>query len=209
MLQAGMVDCAEATMSSANKRLSGFWRVNPPQMYVDLDNRIKTLVDQNRVEEARMNLQALPLMERVKILASPRLGMTDQAIAELRAADSRDAQAEIVLGDLLLNKGLSGQARECYARATRQQSMKDQVALRLALCDWVEGNYYAAVDSLDKLPGDGNLPLAGYYRACMLIRLGLYDRARKALSEISLDGAPDDLRMAIEFMKTQVKEFQQ
>ncbi|MBI5723837.1 MAG: hypothetical protein HZA50_07765 [Planctomycetes bacterium] len=209
MLQAGMADCADAEMGRANKRLSGFWRVNPPQMYADLDNRIKVLINQNRIEQTRINLAARPLLERATILASPRMGMTDQAIAELQAADTPDAAANLLLGDLLLNKGLPARARECYALAAKQAPMKGPVELRLALCDWVEGNYHAAVERLAKLPGDAIPPLAGYYRACMLVRLGLYDQAGKTLANVPLDGAPDDLRMGVEFLKNQVKEFRE
>jgi tetratricopeptide (TPR) repeat protein len=99
-------------------------------------------------------------VERARLLASPSVGMADEAIAALRAtsAASRTPQAWLLLGDLLLNAGRPGEAREAYARAGPNATW------RLVLCDWVE----------DPLTG-GDMPAAAPPAA------RAYERTRRAI----------------------------
>jgi len=95
-------------------------------------------------------------------LASPSIGLADQAIAELKAAPpaprtaptTRALRQQTLLGDLLLNAGQTDAARAAYAAAGPGQ------AWRLCLCDWVEGLFVGAPDMPAKAP-----PQAAQYEA--------------------------------------------
>ncbi len=77
-------------------------------------------------------------ISRAMALASPAIGLADQAIAVLKAAppsprSQSTARAKTLLGDLLLNAGQADAARAAYAEAGPGAEW------RLRLCDWVEG----------------------------------------------------------------------
>jgi len=75
-------------------------------------------------------------VERARLLASPALGLADQAIKVLRKIPetSRTSEAWLLLGDLLLSAGRVDDARAAY----RQCNIEAAAAWRLILCDWVE-----------------------------------------------------------------------
>jgi len=94
---------------------------------------------------------------RALALASPAIGLADQAIAELLAAPrsprtTRTAREKTLLGDLLLNAGQADAARAAYAAAG------PDAAWRLRLCDWVQGLFVGEPD----MPAKATPPAAQY-----------------------------------------------
>ena len=94
------------------------------------------------VRMSRQRAEDLPAdgMSRTRQLASPSIGLADQAIAEL-AATPRTAATNALLGDLLLNAGRVNAAREAYGRAGAK------AAWRIRLCDWVQGLFVDGQDT--------------------------------------------------------------
>jgi hypothetical protein len=151
-------------------------------------------------QEAESIDRAMP--ERARMLASPRLGLTEQAIAELRSA-SPTAANRAALGDLLLNSGQSEAARQAYAQPGRSGPDRN-TALRNALCDWVQGRIFIAAPPAGSPPtapapgagspaanarvptafpvAEGDLAAAErYYQASRLELIGQYEAALAAL----------------------------
>ena len=113
--------------------------------------------------------------------------MIDEAIAELQAAPP-EAMNLLALGDLLLAEGQTQAAREAYGKVVLPAAQKWQTQLRYALCDWVEGRLFDAVQQMTRLcaEGEGN-PLVRYYAAAMLEQLGRYQQARTVIGGAATD----------------------
>jgi hypothetical protein len=98
-----------------------------------IHNRLASLVGISRRRAADMRVVGV---RRIRQLASPSIGLADQAIAELLAGPSTP-DTDTLLGDLLLNAGRVDEARESYGRAGAK------AAWRVRLCDWAAGTFAA------------------------------------------------------------------
>jgi hypothetical protein len=107
---------------------------------------------------------------RARTLADETTGMIDWAIEECRTVD--DPASTLLLGDLLLRKGLPDQARDIYRKLTPSEERRWTVEMRLALCNWVGGKFHEAVDAMEPLIRKGNREPARYYLAVMREVLG-------------------------------------
>ena len=83
--------------------------------------------------------------ERALLLSRRDLGLIDEAIRELASANTLPRRARLQLGDLYLRRGLTRQARRTYRRVSQPDWT---VELRLALCDWADGDFAPAARKL-------------------------------------------------------------
>ena len=109
-------------------------------------------------------------LERARTLADETTGMIDWAIEECRTVD--DPASALLLGDLLLRKGLSDRARAVYRKLTPDEEKRWTVEMRLALCDWVGGRFHEAADALETLIREGDQEPVRYYLAAIKDVLG-------------------------------------
>lgn len=177
----GQGDASQRAMIEFIRNLPPVKRVNPPVMYQGLRDRVELAVREGRKNARDENVQALPLAQRVERLCSPQIGLLDQALEELQASP-REGALQMLLGDLLLRKGKPGPARKAYAACQLPPADAWQLELRRALCDWIEGNYSKADETLAKLVSSTNQPLARFYRANLLEWLGQYEQARQSIA---------------------------
>lgn len=199
LMLAGQADASAAAMSEFLSNLPPVERVRPRREYYDLRDAIGQKLQQARDETTQL-LIADPIL-RAHALTSPRVGLIDKAIQELTAAQARGAdlaRISLMLGDLLLRKGEVALARQAYAAAGGES-----LPLRLALCDWADGNYFKAQAALAELAGPGGEALASFYHADLLELIGDYAGARKALEGAKSDdpvlsGLIDRLRLRLE-----------
>lgn len=125
-----------------------------------------------RAEAMRAPGVAYPprMPQRARALADETTGMIDWAIEECRTVD--DPASALLLGDLLLRKGLADQARAVYRKLTPSEEQRWTVEMRLALCDWVGGRLHEAVDEMETLAREGQREPVRYYLAAMREVLG-------------------------------------
>jgi hypothetical protein len=107
----------------------------------------------------------------------------DRALGELDGQDL-DARDELMRGDLLLRSGRVADARKTYAAARgrlgeipaeQRAKLAGSLDLREALCDWAEGDLWAAHDALARLAKvEGAAVEAKLYYALVCEQLGLY-----------------------------------
>jgi len=107
---------------------------------------------------------------RARVLADETTGMIDWAIEECRTVD--DAASALLLGDLLLRKGLSDRARTVFRKLAPSEEQRWTVEMRLAMCDWVGGKFHDAVDTLEALRREGGREPVEHYLATMRDVLG-------------------------------------
>jgi hypothetical protein len=127
----------------------------------------------NRLEQARQKgVLQLPMLQRAKILVRD-YGLIDEAVAQLQSpGEDRGGQCHMLLGDLLLRKGLPAEARQAYAQVTLERDQAWQLELRLALCDWVDGKLWKAADDLKALSAKCDQPSVKFYRLHLAELLG-------------------------------------
>jgi hypothetical protein len=167
LVQAGMLDHAQ----TVTEELSRDAQVKMTDHYgVKLLN-FRDLADKEKVYQ-------MPPLECAETLAS-RFGLIDQAIALLKATHDKDPRLQLLLGDLLLREGgmetdhgTRLAARSVYARVDLPPDQAWQLSLRLALCDWVEGNLWPAADALKNLAEKTNQPAVKFYRLHLAEELG-------------------------------------
>ena len=190
LVRASQFGAAERAAADLLKNLPPPQRIDPPRRYLDLRAWIaKRLAD----SRTRAETQKLPLPQRIELLTSPEVGLIEQAIAELRAAPAAP-DSRLTLGDLLLRRGRTQDARRAYRQLQPAEADRWKVGLRLALCDWVDGRLYEAADALDELGRTTGRPAVRYYHAVLLEQLGRYERARQVLrGERPLDQQLDKL----------------
>jgi hypothetical protein len=199
LMLAGQADAAAAAMSDFMANLPPVERVRPRREYYDLRDAIGQKLQQ--AQDEALQLQIADPILRAHALTNPRVGLIDKAIQELTAAPGRGAdlaRTELLLGDLLLRKGQVPLARQAYSAAGGKS-----LALRLALCDWADGNYFKAQAALAELARPGGEALVNFYQADLLELIGDYAAARKALEGVKSDdpvllGLIDRLRLRLE-----------
>lgn len=167
LVRAGMLDHAQ----SVTEELFHKAHVKPTDNFGEKLQRF-------RDQAVKEHIYQLPLLQRAEKLAS-RFGLIDQAIALLKAAHDPDPELRMLLGDLLLRKGsietdhgTQLAARAVYARINLPPDQAWQLSLRLALCDWVEGDLWSAADSLKTLSEKCDQPVVKYYRLHLAQELG-------------------------------------
>ncbi len=101
-----------------------------------IHDRLEALVGISRQRASDLPAKGI---SRIRQLASPSVGLADQAIAEL-VGGSRTPEAETLLGDLLLNAGRVDEARDAYSRAGAK------AAWRVSLCDWAAGLFVGTLE---------------------------------------------------------------
>jgi hypothetical protein len=165
LVQAGMLDHAQVVTEDLFNKA----HVKPTDTY---GAKLERLRDQANKE----NVYQLPLLQRAEKLAS-RFGLIDQAIAMLKASHDKDPKLQLLLGDLLLREGVTETstklaARAVYAQVNLPPEQAWQISLRLALCDWVEGNLWPAADALKNLVEKTDQPVVKFYRLHLAEELG-------------------------------------
>jgi tetratricopeptide (TPR) repeat protein len=203
------LDAAEEAAIAVLGALPPLQQLFPPPEYVEMRNRVRKSLEDARASLVGEDLRSLPPLQRAQALTTPERGLTLEAIGELRAAGTNlDPAGRMALGDFLLRLGRVSEARTEYQAAAKGGADPATENLRLALCDWVEGNLYAA---LDRLAGSQTRastgpagagapeawPLREYYRGLLLEELGYYAQAKGAL-EAAAAGASPELAKRIE-----------
>jgi len=154
------------------------------------DLRLRIAVSVSQVE--KLELSGKPLLERVRELIGPGVGLYERALSELRAASDTDAQARFALGDLLLRAGRTDEARSAFAGLESAPGEEWKLKLRRALCDAIDG--LDVEERLREIVAEGEHPIVSYYLAVLLEQAGWYDEAARAISPVSSDDAQlDDL----------------
>jgi hypothetical protein len=127
----------------------------------------------NRLEQARqMGVLQLPMLQRAQTLVRD-YGLINEAISQLQSpAEDWGGQCHMLLGDLLLRKGLPAQARQAYAQVTLDKDQAWQLGLRSALCVWVDGKLWMAADDLKALSAKCDQPSVKFYRLHLAELLG-------------------------------------
>jgi Flp pilus assembly protein TadD len=124
------------------------------------------------VQAQRENVYSKPVRERAIELAGPKFGLIEEAIAQLQEEKSPDSETLLLLGDLLLRKGDSVGARAAYSKVHFDHNREWELALRKALCDWVDGDLWAAMDALHQLDKDSPDPMVRSYLLLLAQELG-------------------------------------
>ncbi|MFW6132632.1 MAG: hypothetical protein ACOC8F_01955 [Planctomycetota bacterium] len=199
LLRSYQFDAAERAVRDVLTALPPAQRVNPPQRYLQMHTRVldKIIDSERKLSRRRLEMRSRgedvdPLSE-ARLLASQEIGLPDRAIAALRAVPAASGESLLLLGDLLLEQGRAGEAREAYDRAATAGPGPGSsvIEMRQYLCDWAEGKVVAAAEGLDKrrLVTDSlATPLdrarTAYYAAVAWFELGWSDRAMAALSQL-------------------------
>ena len=177
MREAHQFDAAETAVRKLRDFFPGKRRVRPPQWYHKMTDWAASAVSGAKATLAEMDLTGVSQAVRARIIAGPRIGLSDQAIAELAAAPAGSLTSGTAHGDLLLRKGLVFQARDAY-RGTGAA-----LPLRSALCDWTEGKLFDAEKALAAITTRPDAAAsARCYHALLLEQLGRYPEARKILA---------------------------
>ena len=167
LVHAKMLDHTQAVTG----QLFGEFHVKPTGNYDAKLQGLRDLADQKKVYN-------LPPLERAEAKAT-QFGLIDEAIAQLKAAKDKDPKLQLLLGDLLLREGQmeNGRgtrlaARSAYSRVELSPNQSWQLAMRLALCDWVEGKFWPAADALKELSEKTDQPVVKFYRLHLAEELG-------------------------------------
>ena len=133
---------------------------------------------------ARLDLKGLSPADAAQRLSA--IGMPAKAMEVLRLTASTRLR-DVVLGDLSLRLGRPDKARASYAAARWMNDAGSPgesdaaIDLRLALCDWVQGDLEGALAKL-RPPGQGTCELGrAYYAASLLELMGQYEQARDSI----------------------------
>jgi len=181
MLQARHLDDADEAVRGFLEELPPREQVHTPREFLELREEITRQLDLARTRGAGLDNRRLALLKRIDRLTSPQIGLIAQAILELRAAGGDDPEVQLRLGDLLLRRGKTAEARKSYAKVDLPPGENWRLALRLALCDWVDGKLFTAADAMEELAADDR-PVVSYYRALLLEQLGRYEEAAGAIA---------------------------
>jgi tetratricopeptide (TPR) repeat protein len=208
LLQGGHLDAAAEDAEAFPSLLPPRQQVFLSGDFVAMRDKLRSRVALVRAGLVGVELRSLSPIERAKAITTPQRGLTLAAVRELEAVPTPDAATRMALGDYLLRLGRPAQARPRYRAAESSGAPSADVALRLALCDWVEGNLPGALERLEgrteppdraapsAAAGALDTPLALFYRALLLEELGHYPRAKESLRAAS-DGADPELAKLI------------
>jgi hypothetical protein len=211
LMQGRHLDAAAREADAFVKVLPPQDQLFPPDDYISMRNALRAKLDEVHAAMMGADLGRMSPPDRAKWLTAPQRGLTLEAIAGLRSAPNLSAEGRMMLADLLLRVGRPAEAREACRSASAGGAEAGAVALRLALCDWVEGDLWRALDSLGGLDGlDGagaqgpasrpspragssprDDPLREYYRARLLEEMGYYPQARDALRAAAAGASPE------------------
>ena len=109
-------------------------------------------------------------------------GLAGLAGEVLQAAQAPSDAELLLLGDIRLQAGNARDARAIYARIPASSPQAGPVKVRLALCQWIEGDLASAGAALDEAVRAGAGDQAAYYRALLAELTGHYDVARRVLA---------------------------
>lgn len=170
---AGYQEQAAAELKEIIDSLPAGKRKNMPPEVSDLKENIAGEMKKITARIESEGVYELPMEKRVPALISPPLQMTNAAIAELRGQDKPAKWTNIMLGDLLLRKGLVDDALESYSKA---QPSPD-IEMRKGLCMWVRGDLFRAEEMLKDVAEKSQTPVARYYAALLAEQLGNYKQS--------------------------------
>lgn len=206
LLLAGQTDSAAEAVARFMSDLPPGERVNPRAEYFDLRNAIGMQLAKAR--SMADQVEAKSPLEVARILTDPKIGLIDQALENAIAYKPGNAAAagsrEDLLFELFLRKGKTGMARAlCMPGCLAAPQTR---ALRLALCDWVDGEYERAAAALSELASGDKSPLVHFYLADLMELTGNYEAGRQALYGVSADdavmaGVIDRLRQRLDDFK--------
>jgi tetratricopeptide (TPR) repeat protein len=208
LLQGGHLDAAAAAAEAFPSVLPPRQQMFPSNDFVEMRDKLRRRLASVRAGLLEVDLRAMSALLRARALTTPQRGLSLEAARELEAAPNLDANARLALGDLLLRLGRPDQARARYRSAQAAGAAPADVALRTALCEWVEGRLPASLamfegrppgpaPALDSAGGERRAtappqpldsPAALYYKALLLEELGHYARAKDALRAASAKG---------------------
>ncbi len=202
LLQSHQFDAADRAVRAIMEHLPPSQRVNPPLRYLHLRGTVVEELDRVEAKLAARGLAAddtsppARAAGRARVLVAPDIGLIDRAVDTLRRAPG-DAEAQLLLADLLLRRGEPDEARRALDRADALAPQAGwQIDLRRALSDWVAGRTFSAADALDRLAQQTNRPLVRYYQAMVHHELGRYGEARAAAAQLAAaaETGPPDVR---------------
>jgi len=192
MLRAGQLDAALSELEQMGSRLGAAHRVNPPREYSQLREAFSVQLAKVQAELSGVSLDGLDSLGRATLFASRRYGLIDRAISELRGAVPTP-DVLLKLGDLLLAKGLPRDARSAYAIAHLPPQRHGDLSLRLAICDWVQGDAGAAMERAARSIEEGSGALGQFYLAVMYEQMG----RRSQLSDVLASATTEDPHLAL------------
>jgi hypothetical protein len=206
LLQSHQFDAADRAVRAIMEALPPRQRVNPPLQYLNLRGTVIRELDRVEARLAQRGLAGGGLARPAGMSAAAYarqlialdVGLVDRAIRVLQAAGPLDAEAAMLLGDLLLRRGRAADARDTYRRLGQRlpEDPRWRACLGGALCEWVAGRPFAAAAALDALAERAERPLIRYYQAMLYQELGQYERASAAEKRLAgmaeAGGAPED-----------------
>ena len=184
MQQARQIDAATRVAKTFLNRLPSEQRVRPPRVYLQLRDTLEEALEFSQVQATGIDDQ-LPIEQQARLLTTRSIGLIELATSRLRSLAPGNPRALTLLGDLLLRQGMVREAQAAYAEASQAGADKSTVALREALCLWVNGEFFEAESRLSQLAEATDDPLTDYYLASLLEQLGKYGRAASAIASTS------------------------
>jgi hypothetical protein len=175
------IDAASDVMQAILKSLPPKLQVNPASDLIELRDEIdKRLAESRKLANERVDRQIheLTFVDQATELTARDIGLIDRAIATLRAAPADDARGRLMLGDLLLRRGRSAQARQVFAEVKLDAKEAWRLDLRSALCDWAEGKLFVAMEALNRMDKASNwsyAPVVRYYLEELRKQVGVGD----------------------------------
>lgn len=204
LLQGGHLDSAVEAADAFTQVLSPGEQMNPPEEYRQMRSTLRQHQEEALFRLEEVKREGLSPLQRARRLSSPQMGLSLQAVRELQGTAALDAEARLVLGDLLLRLGRTAEAREQYRAAKGADAAT--IDLRLALCDWAEGKAAQAEEALSR-PDIQQTTAGRMYRAMLLEQMGKYEEALSALPPSSGAGDDSDLLRQIEAFRRRVQEY--
>ncbi len=163
----------------------------------DLENQSDTRIGQFALQKSQARQLAGEIVYR--------------AIDQLYAKANLSPEEWLMLGDLLLRTGQTDQARLAYNRLAELMPKWEndlQHRFRLAMCDWVTGQYYQAVEELNQLTqkfhSSSESQAVRFYLTRMLEQLGLYNQAWEVISAAKTGSLTSQSALQIYQLKQQL-----
>ena len=195
------IDGLKGDVGSAIERLQRSVSLGPTSPGV-VRQLVSLLYATNRIEEARMALASLGPdtagLERLSAEVEMRAGKFDDAVALAErtvAADSKNADELLWLGQLLERSGKREQAVEIVDRAVAAAPDRPETWLTLCSLQLAQGKRKAAEQTLDRAADNLQGPQRGLALAQGREMLGQLDDAERSYRE-ALAAAPQDLAIS-------------
>ena len=198
----GQLDVANKAMAEFLDNLPPQQRLSPPKAYLKLKDTLAVALELAQAKKARLDKLELPPIEKARLLANPDIGLMSAAIEELNAIADPSAQEQLVWADLLLRQGLGDLVFPNYLNLDVPEDRQWQLALGVALCYWVCGEFSNAIETFEVEPSS-NEPVYAYYHAALLEQLGRYGDARARLSGVHTPS--NDLGVLLKKLRKRLK----